>query len=107
VEENYIQAQQTALAINGGSAIDVSSEYGSPEPVEGGGWSAGVLYSTGISLTNAGDTMTVTFVVTMKRNFAATQNGPLNFSEGGSPGPPLFTPAGALYTAGSCTITAV
>jgi hypothetical protein len=104
--ENFLQAQQTTFSLNGGQPIDVSDLYVSPEPVIGGGWSAAILYPTGITLAHAGDSLTVAFFVTVTRNLAETQNGPLSFSEGAAPGPPVFTPAGAVYATGTCTITA-
>jgi hypothetical protein len=103
---NYLQAQRTTFSIDGAQPVDLSDGYDGDEAVEGGGWSTAVFYSTGITLANVGDSVTVTYLVTVKRNLVETLNSPLNFSEGGTPGPPLFTAAGDLYTTGTCTITA-
>jgi hypothetical protein len=107
---DLVQAQQTTFSLNGGAPIDLSNDYSPPMSFGAGtSWFAQILYPTGVTLATAGDSLTVTFTVTVSRNFVEEFNGPLSFSDDGTPNPthPVFNAAGDLYETGTCTITAV
>jgi hypothetical protein len=105
VLQNFLQMQTTTLTINGGTPIDVSSRYGAPTQEPNGAWRSTWTYPTGITLANPGDAMTFTITSKLSRLFAEETNGPVGFSLGFLPGPPIFTPAGIYFT-GTCTVTA-
>jgi hypothetical protein len=107
--EDYLQAQQTMLSLNGGPVIDLSDSYAAPAfaPVlaHQGFWYAEILYPAG-TLANAGDSLTWTIVVGVSRTFAEEFNGPVGFSFGETPGPPFITVPGDVYYEATCTVTA-
>jgi hypothetical protein len=106
VATDYLEAQQTLLSVNGGPAIDISDSYGGPTQLPNGEWYVQALYPTGVTLANAGDSMTMTVVVSFSRVFAEEVNGPVGFSLGFSPGPPFITVPGQIYFTATCTVTA-
>jgi hypothetical protein len=103
--EDFLHAQSTTLTLNGGSPIDVSSIFGPPTQEANGTWQSTWTYPTGITLANAGDTLTFTITVTFSHVIAEETNGPVGLGLGFPPGPPIFSAPG-VYFAGSCTVTA-
>jgi hypothetical protein len=47
--QNFLQAQTSAIAVNGGAPIDVSGSYSVPTPVASN-WLTALMYPTGITL---------------------------------------------------------
>jgi hypothetical protein len=62
-------------------------------------------FPTGITLTNPGDSLTVTFTVSLAHQLAEELNGPVGFALGFQPGPPIFSGPGVVIN-GTCTVTA-
>ena len=106
VATNYLHAQQTQLSLNGGPPIDISGSYSQPTQLSDGEWAVTALYPTGITLVNAGGSLTMTIVVSFSRTFAETVNGPVGFSLGFDPGPPFITEPGQIYFTATCTVMA-
>ena len=104
---HFLNAQTTTLSLDGGPLIDITGVWDSPAPVGDGSWTSLLTYPTGITLANAGDSVTATAIVSFSRRFAEVFNGPVGFAAGYSPGPPVFTDPGVVYFTDTCTITAV
>jgi len=58
---NYLPAQQTTLSVNG-VVVDLTDSYTPPAKGAAGVWFTDALDSTGITLANAGDSVTMTLV---------------------------------------------
>jgi hypothetical protein len=100
---DFRMMQTTTLSINGGSAIDISGFWGTPEPLTldpyGDVWRTRVLYDTGIVL-GQGDSMHFQFVLAEPHLYLDD----LEFVNGISGQPELFAPAVYTY---DCTVTGV
>jgi hypothetical protein len=100
---DFRMMQTTTLSINGGSTIDISGFWGTPEPLTldpyGDVWRTRVIYDTGIVL-GQGDSMHFQFVLAEPHLYLAD----LVFVNGVSGKPELFAPAVYTY---DCTVTGV
>jgi hypothetical protein len=100
---DFRMMQTTTLSINGGSTIDISGFWGTPEPLTldpyGDVWRTRVIYDTGIVL-GQGDSMHFQFVLAEPHLYLAD----LVFVNGVSGKPELFAPAVFTY---DCTVTGV
>jgi hypothetical protein len=93
---DFLHAQSTEIAIDGGPAADVSSLYGEPVQRDDGSWTTALLYATGVTLTSPGDSMTFRVTVSLSHRFADVT---------AEPGQPLFGGPGLALDA-TCTVTA-
>src|SRR6266516_4538273 len=82
---DFLHAQTTTLSINGGAPIDVSGLYPPPtqSPLFPSGWSSIWLYPTGITLANAGDSVTWTVTVSVSHTLAEVTGVPASPAIGG------------------------
>ena len=80
----------------------MSHDYGEPVRGADGTWTTLVLYPTGVTLANPGDTLTFSVLASLDRPLVEVTNG----LDGYTPGLPIFWQAGT-YFAGTCTVTAV
>lgn len=104
---NFLEAQTTALSINGGAAIDATNLYSAPFFVpdlagtNNGVWEAGFDTPTGITLTNPGDSLTSHIKLAVSHPVAEV----LNPADGGSAGKPGIIGPGTVID-GDCTVIA-
>jgi len=108
VLQNFFNAQTTTLSVNNGAPVNVNSLYGPPHQNPDGSWQVDLIYPTGITLANPGDSMTFTENLTLSRQVAEVLNGPVGFADFGFfPGAPLFSGPGPYPgTPATCTVTA-
>jgi hypothetical protein len=94
--------------VNNGAPVNVNSLYGPPHQNPDGSWQVDLIYPTGITLANPGDSMTFTENLTLSRRVAEVLNGPVGFADFGFfPGAPLFSGPGPYPgTPATCTVTA-
>ena len=92
VAMNYLNAQSTSIVVNGGQPVDVSGDYGAPV-LGDGTWTTLVLYPTGVTLANPGDTLTFSILVSLDRPLVEVTNG----LDGFTPGLPIFWSAGTYF----------
>jgi hypothetical protein len=95
---DFLQAQSSALSVNGGTAIDVSGFYSRPTEVSGV-WSTVLRFPTGITLAS-GESMTFHLVISLSH---AIVDG-ITF-ENGESGKPVFYGPGVTFDLGTCTVT--
>jgi len=84
--QDFLQAEATALTLNGGTPIDVSSLFGPPTEQPDGTWRSTWTHPTGITPASLGDTLTFTITTTLSRLFAES---PRLRAWGPRPTPPL------------------
>jgi hypothetical protein len=98
---DFIHAQRTSISVNGGSAVDISGLWSTPEPLNvdpyGTIWFTVVSYDTGIVL-EQGETMHFQFVLAEQHLLLDL----LTFENGVAGQPVLFQPAVYTY---DCTVT--
>jgi hypothetical protein len=94
----WLNAQTTTVTINGGPAIDLTSDWNSPAQA-GDGWISFVSYPTAVTL-GAGDTMTIALTLGVVHVVPEV----FNPAVGGTPGKPAVNEGSTTYT---CTITGV
>jgi hypothetical protein len=97
--QDYLAAQTTAIAVDGGPPVDLSAGYDTPAP-SGDGWASFVDYDTGVVLA-AGES--TTFDLTLDVSHRLTDG--ITFANGES-GMPLFGGPGELLAV-HCTVTGV
>lgn len=95
----YLRAQQTTFSVNG-AIVDLTHSYTPPAQNADGFWFTDFLDPTGITLANAGDSLTMTVVATISHPFAEEF-----VSLGAEPGSVFFSGPGLYFTA-TCTVTA-
>jgi hypothetical protein len=100
---DFVHAQRTSISIDGGSVIDISGFWSTPEPFflepYGDTWLTRVVYDTGVVL-GEGATMQFQFVLEERH---VLLDG-LVFENGVSGKPVLFRPNVYVY---DCTVTGV
>jgi hypothetical protein len=94
---NFLNAQTTAISVNGGPSQDVSSLYGAPTGQAADGWLTSLMYPTGVTLASPGDSMTFRVTLSLAHLFSDV------IADGGHP---LFGGPGLALDA-TCTVTAV
>jgi hypothetical protein len=97
---SFLGAQTSILSVNDGPMIDVSDDYGAPEPESTFGWATWLRYPSGVTLVEPGDSMRFTFALLFDRPVADTSD----LDGDGSVDPVKGGPG--LSFGGTCTVTA-